>query len=87
MSINSLNVNGNVVLSTNGNTNYTPDQDFIGQDTIVYNVCASNNNTNCKTSKQIVTVMASNANNTLVAGDDFLSFSKGEKLKIKIFGK
>jgi uncharacterized protein YjdB len=83
ISITSLNANGNVILSTNGNTNYTPDQDFIGQDTIIYNVCASNDNTNCKTSKQIVTVMAANANNTLVAGDDFFILFKGGSIENK----
>ncbi|MBK9042687.1 MAG: hypothetical protein IPN97_05685 [Saprospiraceae bacterium] len=69
--------NGDVVLSTNGNVTYSPKQNFVGQDTIIYSVCASNNHFNCKLSKQIVTVLANNADNTLAATDDFYYLFKG----------
>ena len=61
--------NGSVLLSGTGSYDYTPNPGFIGHDTIVYEVCESIGV--CSQSRQIVTVNASNATNSVVAADDF----------------
>jgi CshA-type fibril repeat protein len=67
--------NGSVMLSGTGNFDYTPNPGFIGHDTIVYKVCVSASN--CSQSRQIITVNASNALNSVVAADDFAYSLKG----------
>ncbi|MFZ1703296.1 MAG: Ig-like domain-containing protein [Saprospiraceae bacterium] len=63
-----------------GNIAYTPNLNFVGLDTIRYQICASNNPSNCKSAAQIVTVMANSASRALAAADDFFFISKGQSL-------
>ena len=72
--------NGNATLLSNGNINYNPDNNFIGQDTLVYRLCSSSEPGNCRMARQIITVMAGNALNSLVATDDFYAIMKGDTL-------
>ncbi|MFZ1702738.1 MAG: Ig-like domain-containing protein, partial [Saprospiraceae bacterium] len=72
--------NGNASLMADGSIQYTPASNFIGMDTIYYKVCAGDNNNHCLISRQIITVMANNANNALAASDDFFVISKGQSL-------
>lgn len=49
--------NGDVITNTdNGNTMYSPDLDFVGKDTLVYQVCLLSHPSICGTAKQIITV-------------------------------
>jgi uncharacterized protein YjdB len=67
--------NGSVALSGTGSFDYTPNPGFIGYDTIEYEVCESA--FNCSHSRQIITVNAPNALNSVVAADDFAYTLKG----------
>ncbi|MBK8852907.1 MAG: hypothetical protein IPN10_02120 [Saprospiraceae bacterium] len=69
--------NGNATFLPNGDITYTPNNNFIGQDTLEYRLCSSIDPANCRLAKQIITVMAGNAINTLVATDDFYAIMKG----------
>ncbi|MFT4535092.1 MAG: hypothetical protein ACI9P5_002457, partial [Saprospiraceae bacterium] len=66
---------GSVVLSGMGSFDYTPNAGFIGNDTIIYEVCESVGV--CSQSRQIITVNAPNALNSIVAADDFMYTLKG----------
>ena len=75
MSIIDSSQNGSAVLSGTGSLSYTPDPGFIGHDTILYQVCVSGSN--CSQSRQIITVNAPNALNSIFASDDFAYTLKG----------
>ncbi len=68
---------GNAIILTDGSLLYTPASGFIGFDTLTYQVCATNNAGNCRSAQLIVTVMSSDASNSLAAADDFYSIPKG----------
>ncbi|MBK6365593.1 MAG: Ig-like domain-containing protein [Saprospiraceae bacterium] len=72
--------NGTATLLPNGDITYTPNNNFVGQDTLEYRLCSSIDPANCRLAKQIITVMAGNAINTLVATDDFYAIMKGSIL-------
>lgn len=75
MSIIDSSQNGSAVLSGTGSLTYIPDPGFIGHDTILYQVCVSGSN--CSQSRQIITVNAPNALNSIFASDDFAYTLKG----------
>ena len=58
------------VNSSNGNVTYTPNPGFTGKDTLTYKVC--DNGARCATARQIITVYATNADNTTDAADDYI---------------
>ena len=68
---------GNAITLTDGSVLYTPASGFIGFDTLIYQVCATNNAGNCRSAQLIVTVMSSDASNSLAAADDFYAIPKG----------
>lgn len=72
--------NGQAIRLNNGNLVYTPNTGFVGMDTLEYQVCAGDITSNCVVAKQIITVMATNALNSLSAADDFFALSKGGQL-------
>jgi len=64
--------NGSATVNTlTGDIEYTPDNGFLGLDTLVYTVCVNGEPTNCATAKQIITVNSASADNSTVAADDF----------------
>jgi uncharacterized protein YjdB len=71
---------GTGLFMTDGRVMYTPQSNFVGMDTIRYQVCASDNMSNCRTAQQIITVMAANADRAIAAGDDFFFVNKGNSL-------
>lgn len=71
---------GTATLLSNGNIVYNPNANTAGMDTIRYQICASNNATNCRTVSQIITVLASNADTTVAAADDFFFTPKGQNI-------
>ncbi len=71
---------GTGLFMPDGSVLYTPQSNFVGTDTLRYQVCASDNMSNCRTAQQIITVMASNANRAIAAGDDFFFVNKGNSL-------
>ncbi|MBK8622946.1 MAG: Ig-like domain-containing protein [Saprospiraceae bacterium] len=71
---------GTGLFMPDGSVLYTPQSNFVGMDTVRYQVCASDNMSNCRTAQQIITVMASNANRAIAAGDDFFFVNKGNSL-------
>lgn len=73
---------GTAVVQPSGNILYTPNAAFAGLDTLRYQVCASNNPSNCRTALQIITVMASNALRAVSAADDFQFLSKGQSASV-----
>lgn len=64
---------GAVASAINGDITYTPPNNFIGNDTLVYQVCVLGEPTNCATAEQIITVLSSTAVNSTIAADDFNS--------------
>ena len=69
---------GTAVLLSNGNMVYTPNNNTVGLDTIRYQICATNDATNCRSVSQIITVLATNADTTVAAADDFFFTPKGQ---------
>lgn len=57
--------------SGTGNITYTPNNNFVGQDTLTYQVCVTGEPSNCVTAVQIITVTETIADNTTIAADDF----------------
>ena len=70
---------GAVSIDANGVIRYTPDADFIGFDTIGYEVCLSDGLT-CSSSIQVITVNDSTSRNSTVGADDFSFTLKEETL-------
>ncbi len=68
---------GFATLGTPGGFVYTPHNLEVGLDTIVYNICATGEPSNCTQTKQYVTINALNALNSTVASDDFFSSFAG----------
>ncbi len=56
-----------------GNTTYTPSLDFVGHDTLRYEVCVLGEPGNCAQADQIITVLSDSALNSTLAADDFNS--------------
>jgi len=56
---------------TTGDITYTPNNLFVGLDTLTYQVCVTGEPANCATAKQIITVNAPTALNSTIAADDF----------------
>lgn len=61
-----------------GITTYTPNPSATGQETVLYSVCSQENTGNCVTAKQIITINAQNALNSVVGVDDFKVGMKGQ---------
>ncbi|GAB3026637.1 hypothetical protein GCM10027051_34310 [Niabella terrae] len=61
---------GTAVVNPDGTVTYSPEEGFVGRDTIVYNVCEQPEGTNCGSAFIIVNVTPSNINTTQTA-DDF----------------
>lgn len=64
---------GAVASVVNGNITYTPAANFVGNDTLRYQVCVTGEPTNCAQADQIISVFAASAENSTVAADDFTS--------------
>jgi uncharacterized protein YjdB len=59
------------VNGTTGDITYTPNNNVIGIDSLVYRVCVDGEPLNCATAKQFITVNGPTADNTTTAADDF----------------
>jgi uncharacterized protein YjdB len=67
---------GAVANGTTGDITYTPNNNYIGTDTLTYEVCVSGGN--CATAKQVITINSPAAGNTTVAADDFAVTAQSE---------
>ena len=56
-----------------GDITYTPPANFVGNDTLRYEVCVDGEPLNCSQADQIISVFAATAANVTVAADDFTS--------------
>ena len=54
-----------------GNTGYSPNLDFVGQDTLRYQVCVDGEPGICRQADQIITILSASGLNTTLAADDF----------------
>ncbi|HOZ52322.1 MAG TPA: Ig-like domain-containing protein [Chitinophagaceae bacterium] len=64
--------NGTITVDpVSGNTTYTPNSGFVGQDTLEYTVCDNQVSAKCARAFQIITIEAVNATNSTVAADDY----------------
>jgi len=64
--------NGSVTVDgATGNTTYTPALDFVGLDTLRYQVCVDGEPLNCAQAFQVITILGPTALNTTTAADDF----------------
>jgi uncharacterized protein YjdB len=61
---------GTASVDVSGNILYTSEVGYIGYDSIYYQTCIDENS-DCNTSWQIISVKKSNADNSVVGGDDF----------------
>ena len=61
------------VNTTTGAITYTPNAGFVGMDTLTYRVCDNCSPVSCATAIQIITVEVSNAPNTTIAVDDYVT--------------
>lgn len=59
--------------ASNGDITYTPAQDFVGKDTLTYQVCVDGDALNCIVAEQIITILAGTTSNFTFAVDDFAS--------------
>ncbi len=62
--------NGEVVINPDGTITYTPDEDFIGEDTFTYEICDNGTPALCDTATVTITVNPDNNVNETVANDD-----------------
>ena len=69
---------GQTVNGGNGDITYTPALDYIGFDTLTYQVCVMGEPGNCATADQIILVNPPSAANTTQAADDFAVTQQGE---------
>ena len=75
--------NGGVTLNANGNFTYTPNNNFIGQDTFQYRICDNGSPNLCDTATVIITVSIDNnatANEQPNAQDDAAAGYKGTSI-------
>ncbi|MFZ1703295.1 MAG: hypothetical protein WAT79_03055 [Saprospiraceae bacterium] len=61
---------------------YVPNLDFIGSDTIVYKICAENNDQNCRITRMIIVIKDVDASPSLSATDDFFFIDKNNVLDL-----
>ncbi len=71
--------NGLAEIAPSGVIEYTPDEGFIGFDTIYYGMCADGY-ANCNTTMQVITVNHATASNTVIASDDFTFTLRGSSI-------
>lgn len=69
-----------VISNAAGIASYTPNPSVTGQETIIYTVCSQQNASNCISAKQILTINAPNASNSVVGVDDFKVGMKGQTI-------
>lgn len=72
---------GTALFNTNKKLQYNPQSGFIGSDTIMYKICASNDGLNCVFSRVIIIVKDSTADNSISASDDFYYTDKNTALE------
>ena len=66
--------NGTTIVNTDGTIKYTPNNDFVGLDSLTYTVCDNSSpNTLCNTAKVYYTVNAAIAPNVTSASDDYIA--------------
>ena len=71
--------NGTALASaTTGDITYTPNANYIGFDTLTYQVCVDGEPANCATADQIILVNPPSAGNATQASDDFAQTQQGE---------
>ncbi|MBK8623012.1 MAG: Ig-like domain-containing protein [Saprospiraceae bacterium] len=59
---------------------YTPENGFIGTDTIIYRICADNDPLNCRIARWVVVIKDTDAGKSLSASDDFFFINKNSNL-------
>ena len=64
-----------------GKIRYTPNVGFYGEDIVIYEICESPSG-QCRTAKLVVTVLASDAPNSITAADDYMSTPKNTLLTV-----
>ncbi len=75
--------NGDLTLNANGTFTYTPNNNFIGQDTFLYRICDNGSPNLCDTAQVIITVLIDNngtANDRPNAQDDAAAGFKGTSI-------
>ncbi|MDF1698077.1 MAG: Ig-like domain-containing protein [Saprospiraceae bacterium] len=71
--------NGAITIDySTGNTTYSPNLDFIGLDTLEYEVCVTGQPSNCAQTEQIIIVEPTAGPNTTLATDDFSTGAQEE---------
>ena len=68
---------GAVINGVTGDITYTPLSNFVGNDTLRYEVCVTGEPTNCAQANQVISVFGSSAVNSTIAADDFTSARQG----------
>jgi len=68
--------NGAIAYDALGNITYTPDEGFVGYDTLTYQVCDAGGS-ECSSSQVVFTVNDSSAANSVTASDDFAFTMRG----------
>lgn len=58
---------------TTGDITYTPANNYVGTDTLTYQVCDYQSPSQCATAKQIITTLPASSANTTTAADDYLT--------------
>ena len=77
--------NGEATIESGGMINYIPNDDFVGFDTLTYEVCSSSAS-NCSQTMQIYTVNDGSAENSIFGADDFGWVMKGDELTGNVLG-
>lgn len=71
---------GSAQFDADNKLEYTPDQHFVGSDTIVYRICDDATLTRCQTARLVIVVKDTDADVSLVATDDFYFMNKNTRL-------
>jgi hypothetical protein len=75
---------GNASVNFDGSIHYTPYPGALGLDTLSYKICLIGDSTKCSSSKQVISINASNAENSTVAADDFVVLEDETALDINV---
>ena len=61
------------IFNADGTLTYTPAPNFVGTDSLTYQICDNSNPANCQTALVYITVAASTESPTTIANDDFIN--------------
>lgn len=78
--------NGTIVINPDGSYTYTPDPGFVGEDTIIIEVCDEDVPALCEQSELIIEVIPDNPDNEVYAQDDAGLGEEGEPIEGDLIG-